>query len=526
MNVVGPDHADHRTGTRECHTSVTGTGRGILGLKGQTQVLVIGGGVAGLSAALAARKEGVTVELWDAAPQSEAGGNSAYATGTIRTTFDGLADLRRLMPDLSDAEVERADFGEYSGAEFMEDLGRLSGYRVDVDLAGSVVDDSLATWLWLREQGLRYVPMFGRQAISIDGRARFFGGLVVEVSGGGSGLVQTLSEKAERHGVIVRHGVRATELVMGSGSVRGAIGLTADHDPVAAESQCVVIATGGFESNAQWRAAYLGPDWDLAKIRGSRFSNGDGIRMALEVGAAPYGHWSGCHAVAWDANAPQFAGLDAFGSFARHSYPFGILVNDRGRRFFDEGADFRNFTYGLIGREILRQPGHHAWQIFDAKGVALLREEYRGRSVTRVSADTLEELGNRIPALSTDGLLSEIRSFNTSIDEGVPFNPSIKDGLRTQGIAVSKSNWAQPIDTPPFEAFEVECGVSLTYGGVRIDPSCAVLDHVDNPITGLYAAGQSVGGLLYENVPSGTTMTVAAVLGKRAGSAAARRALA
>lgn len=483
-----------------------------------TKVLVLGGGMAGLSAAISARESGAEVELWDAAPAAEAGGNTTYATGSVRTIFDGLDDLRRLMPDLSDAEAEGTDFGSYTADDFMSDLGRLSDYRFDVDLAATIVDDSLSTWLWLRDHGLRFVPMFGRQTFIVDGRMRFWGGLAVEVAGGGAQIVERLSTRAEQLGVIMRRGVRATGLILGGGAVCGARGRTPEGE-TSTDATATIVATGGFESNAQWRTAYLGPDWDLAKVRGSRFAMGDGIRMAIDAGAQPFGHWSGCHAVAWDANAPVF-GRPADGH-SRHSYPIGIMVNSRGRRFVDEGADFRNYTYGILGAHILKQPGHRAWQIFDANTSPLLREEYRGKEVTRVTSETLGGLGDKIPELSTEGFLATVRDFNDAVDLAVDFNPAIRDGRSASGLDVPRTNWAQTVATPPFQAYEVTSGITYTYGGVRVGSEGQVLDGTESPIAGLFAAGNSVGGLFYENSPSGASLTAGAVLGRRAGKASA-----
>ena len=158
----------------------------------------------------------------------------------------------------------------------------------------------------------------------------------------------------------------------------------------------VVIAAGGFELNAEWRARYLGPGWDLAKVRGTRFNSGDGIRMALDIGASAAGNWSGCHAVAWDLSAPEFGDLTVGNDFKKNSFQYCILVNARGERFLDEGADFRNFVYAKNGAIILRQPHQLAWQIFDNKVTHLLRAEYRIRRVTKVQADTIEELAAQL----------------------------------------------------------------------------------------------------------------------------------
>ena len=176
-----------------------------------------------------------------------------------------------------------------------------------------------------------------------------------------------------------------------------------------------MLASGGFEANAEARARYLGPGWDLAKVRGTRFNTGDGIRMALEIGAMPYGNWSGCHAVGWDRNAPEFGDLAVGDGFQKHSYPFGIMVNARGRRFVDEGADFRNYTYAKYGRAILEQPGQFAWQVFDRKVTHLLRDEYRIKGVTKVSADTLEELAGKLEDVDPRGFLDEVRAYNAAV---------------------------------------------------------------------------------------------------------------
>ena len=172
----------------------------------------------------------------------------------------------------------------------------------------------------------------------------------------------------------------------------------------------------------------LGPNWDLAKVRGTRYNTGAGIGMALEAGAMPYGHWSGSHAVGWDLNAPLFGDLAVGDGFQKHSYPLGIMVNARGERFVDEGADFRNYTYAKYGGVILQQPDLFAWQVFDAKVTPLLRDEYRIRQVTKVTADTLENLVARLEGVDPVRALATIEAFNAAVRTDVPFNPAVKDG--------------------------------------------------------------------------------------------------
>jgi len=246
--------------------------------------------------------------------------------------------------------------------------------------------------------------------------------------------------------------------------------------------------------------------------------------MALAIGAMPTGQWSGCHAVQWERNAPEFGDLAVGDGFQKHSYPFGVLINAHGERFLDEGADFRNYTYAKYGREVLKQPRQFAWQVFDAKVAHLLRDEYRIRQVTRVSADTLEELAARLEDVEAERALATLRAYNAAVRTDIPFDPNVKDGRRTEGLAIPKSNWANTLDTPPFEAYAVTCGLTFTFGGLRIGRDGGVLDVDLAPIPGLYAAGEMVGGLFYENYPGGTGLTAGAVFGRLAGASAARRA--
>jgi len=249
-------------------------------------------------------------------------------------------------------------------------------------------------------------------------------------------------------------------------------------------------------------------------VRGTRFNTGDGIRMALEIGAMPWGNWSGCHAVGWDRNAPPFGDREIGDGFQKHSYPFGIMVNAEGRRFVDEGADFRNYTYAKYGRVILNQPQQFAWQVFDKKVLHLLRDEYRIRQVTKAGADTLDGLAAKLEGVNTERFLQTVRDYNAAVRQDVPFDPNVKDGRSTRGLEIEKSNWANTIDTPPFEAYAVTCGITFTFGGLKIDTAAQVQD-VD---------GQLVGGLFYFNYPGGTGLMAGSVFGRIAGASAARAA--
>jgi tricarballylate dehydrogenase len=257
-------------------------------------------------------------------------------------------------------------------------------------------------------------------------------------------------------------------------------------------------------------------------LRGTRFNTGDGINMALEVGAMPWGHWSGCHAVGWERNAPPFGDLAIGDNFQKHSYPLGIMLNANGERFVDEGADLRNYTYAKYGRVILQQPGQFAWQIFDNKVIPLLRDEYRIRQVTKVRAETLEEFVDKLEDVDAKRALETIKAYNAAVRTDIPFNPAVKDGRCTQGLTLPKSNWANTIDEPPFEGYAVTCGITFTFGGLRVDNNAQVIDSDGNLIPGLYAAGELVGGLFYFNYPGGSGLMAGSVFGRIAGTAAGK----
>ncbi|WP_051939798.1 FAD-dependent tricarballylate dehydrogenase TcuA [Phaeacidiphilus oryzae] len=479
-------------------------------------VIVVGGGNAGFCAAQSAREQGGRVLLLEKAPRQWAGGNSYFTAGAMRTSHGGLADLSPLLEPLPADRRDLVDLAPYPEADFLADLQRVTRGRTDPELAGLLVGESREAVGWLHRLGLRFELMFHRQAYQVDGRYRFWGGLALGVLGGGKGMIDQHLAAAERTGVRLRFDASVAALdAAPDGRVRGV--LLSDGERLLARS--VVLASGGFEANPQMRAGYLGAGWDLALVRGTPYNTGDGIRMALDAGAQPYGHWSGCHSVAWDSGAPRTGDRELTNQFTRGGYPFGIVVNAEGRRFVDEGADYRNYTYAKYGAEILRQPGSTAVQIFDAKSAPLLRpEEYEAPGVTRVESGTLDGLAAEL-GLDPGRLADTVREFNAAVTGG-PFDPTVKDGARTEGISPPKSNWARPLDTPPFLAFPVTCGITFTFGGLRIDREARVLDTAGRPVRGLYAAGELVGGLFYFNYPGGSGLTSGSVFGRRAGRSA------
>jgi tricarballylate dehydrogenase len=487
-------------------------------------VVVVGAGNAAMCAALSAEESGAKVLVLEAAPEDLGGGNTRFTAGAIRTVYNGVDDLRELMPDLTDAECEITDFGTYTEDQFFDDMFRVTEFRTDPELCETLVKNSFETLKWLRGKGVRFAPIWGRQAFKVDGRFVFWGGLTVEAVGGGPGLVEAEWNAARTRGIDILFEARALDLIGDGVRVSG---VKIRHEGAVKEvsAKSVVLAAGGFQANSEWRTRYLGPGWDLAKVRGTPYNVGDGIRMATDAGASTMGNWSGCHAVGWERNAPEFGDLAVGDAFQKHSYPFGIMVNATGRRFVDEGADFRNYTYAKYGRVILNQPNQFAWQIFDQKVTHLLRDEYRIRQVTKVTGNTIEELAGKLEGVDADACVDEIKRWNAAVRTDIPFNPNVKDGRTTKGLDVVKSNWANTFDEGPFEAYQVTCGLTFTFGGVRIDTNGQVQNTDYQPLKGLYAAGEMVGGIFYFNYPGGSGLINGAVFGRIAGASAGREAM-
>jgi len=483
-------------------------------------VVVVGGGNAALCAALAAHEGGAKVLVLEKAPEDERGGNSLFTAGGFRFPHNGLDDLRKdVLVDLTDGEAAAIEVPPYTTEMFGDDIVKVTEGLSDETLSGLLVGRGRETIVWMRQQGIRWILMFNRQSYKVGNVHRFWGGLNIEAVGGGAGLVQALFDRCAKVGIPVSYGTAAKKLLLDQ---KGRItGLTVrDGDGFRdIQAKSVILASGGFEANPEWRTRYLGKDWELAKVRGTRHNTGDGIRMALDIGAQPFGHYSSCHAVQWDMSAPEFGDRVVLDHFQKHSYPLGIIVNVNGKRFVDEGADFRNYTYAKYGREVLTQPKRLAFQIFDQKTIALTRHEYRIREVTKAEANTIEELAE-LMEIDREGLVKTVAEYNKSCQDGA-FHPAVLDGLATRGITPPKSNWAQPIDKPPYTAFGVTCGITFTFGGLRIDGQGRVLDTEDRSIPGLFAAGELVGGIFYHNYPGGSGLMSGSVFGKLAGDSAA-----
>jgi tricarballylate dehydrogenase len=420
-----------------------------------------------------------------------------------------------MLPELSDAEAAKLEVGAYTSSKFYDDVMRVTEYAADKKLTKILADESYPTVRWLNEMNVKWsLSTRAGHAVKVGEKVRFPSGRVISDENGGLGFVETLFGTVERRNIEVMYEAKATALVTDKNGRIAGLRIQSSEGIRDLKSRSVVLAAGGFEANAEMRAKYLGAGWETVKVRGSRYNSGETLNMALGIGAQAAGQWSGCHSVLVNAGAPEVEAVHE----QTYSYPYGIMVDLNGNRFVDEGEDFYNRTYGRLGREVLRLPGRIAFQIFDSKVVHLLRSEYNRDAA--VSADSVISLGKKLPGLDWDNFAATVKQFNEAIQDG-PFDPSIKDGKRTQGIGLRKSNWAQRLDSPPFYAYPVTCGITFTFGGLRITETAEVIDTEGKIIRGLYAAGEITGGSFYENYPGGAPLMKGAVFGKIAGLSAA-----
>ena len=482
-------------------------------------VIVVGGGNAGFSAAHAARKRGRIVVILERGDKDMAGGNSYYTAGATRINHNGLDDIRDFVEP--DDRIALTEVPSYSPEEYAADLAKVTNGKNDADLTAVVVSESQDTVRWLHSLGLKYRLMYERQAYErSDGSYLFWGGLHVGNVGGGEGLMADHTRVAGELGIDVRYGTTVTGLTTDNGAVTGVTFTTADGASGRLEAESVVLAAGGFETNPQLREEYLGQGWANAKVRGTPYNDGSVLMEALRLGAQRGGDWSTCHSVQWDAFTPwNESNRELTNRLTRGGYPLGIIVNKTGKRFLDEGADFRNYTYAKYGKEILKQEDSVAWQVFDAMQRPLLRsEEYDMPGISVETADTIEELAAGI-GVDPAALSATVAEFNRSIDLAVPWDPTIKDG-RAAHVEPPKSNWATPLQTGPFYAFAVTCGITFTFGGLKSDTHGRVLNEAGEPIRGLLVCGEMLGGLFSENYPGGSGLAAGMVFGRRAGSIA------
>jgi tricarballylate dehydrogenase len=483
--------------------------------KRDCDILVVGGGNAGLVASIGAKNAGANVLLMEKAPKKARGGNSRLSGGLFRVASEGNKDY---LPLLEEGSLPKGEvyFEPYLKDDFYNKVMRLSEGWADKRFTEIFVEKSLDTARWMKAQGVRWEvnPNFSYSGREGD-RIVFPSGIApLQAVGAGEGLVEMEYGIVEKLGIEVLYETAARSLIVNEdGKVCGVL-CKGPEGFIEIETRNVILACGGFQANPAWRRRYLGENWDLVKLRGTRYDTGDGIQMAVGIGAQVAGHWGGCHASIVSEDSPMIEAASA-GS-ERYSYQLSIMVNRNGERFIDEGEDFVSFTYAKFGKEISKQPGAVAYQIFDSKLFPMMRAEYQ--TALRVEAQTLEEVAEELD-LPVEAFLATVRKFNDAIVDK-PFLIHRLDGRRTRGLNPDKTNWAQRIDTPPYRAYAVVCGLTMTYGGLKTNEKAQVIDTSDRTFNGLYAVGEVTGGFFYHNYPSGTGLVRGAVMGRIAASEA------
>jgi len=487
-------------------------------------VIVIGAGNAALSAAVSAKENGADkVLVLEKAPRVMRGGNTHWSGGVLRFAFDDPQDIAPLLPGVeNDYEDFFAGVAPYPKDRYLGDLQRVTAGRTDPELSNILVSNSKDTVFWMHGSGVKMEPALGVAGVRRGNVVVWPPGLIVRAAHEGVGLSSSWFAIAERIGVEIRYASAAIELVVDTrGRVVG-VKLRDDDGIREVTAKAVVLGCGGFEANVQMRTQHIGPLVGAAKVRGTPHNQGDGLRMALAIGAMPWGQWSGCHATPISADWGEFAPRALTDRSNRLSYLYGVMLNRQGARFVDEGEDTNFYTYAKFGRAILAQPGAKAWQIFDQKVIHLLEPRYA--TSKPISADTLEDLVELLDIDDKAQAVRTLHAYNAAARDAEGFDPSQKDGLSTSGLSIEKTNWGIRLDTPPFHAYSATGGITFTFGGVKVNENTQVIGTDWRPLKGLYACGEMIGGLFYDNYPAGAGLVSGATFGRIAGrSAAAER---
>jgi tricarballylate dehydrogenase len=456
-------------------------------------VVVLGGGNAGLCAALAARQQGASVAVIEGAPKEFRGGNSRH-TRNLRSMHGAPTDL------LVDA---------YTEDEFVMDLMRVTGGRTDEALARRVVRDSARCPDWIRSFGGRLQPPL-RGTLHLDRTNVFF-------LGGGKALMNSYYAAAQRMGVSIRYNAEVTALDIADGAIRS-VSLREGDRITRIEGKSIVLAAGGFESNTGWLKEIWGDAADNFIIRGTPYNTGTVLKLMLDAGAQPAGDPSQFHAVAIDARAPKFDG----GIVTRlDCISLGIVVNRNADRFYDEGEDFWPKRYAIWGRLVAQQPDQIAYSIIDAKSADLFMPSV----FPPKSASSIAGLARQLD-LPPAALERTVAEFNRAVASGT-FNHGVLDDCRTTGLTPEKTHWARPIDTPPFWGYPLRPGITFTYLGLKVDERARVLMKNGEPAANVYAAGEIMAGnILGQGYVAGVGMTIGTVFGRIAGAEAGARAVA
>jgi tricarballylate dehydrogenase len=373
-------------------------------------------------------------------------------------------------------------------------------------LARIAIRESAGIADWMESKGVHWQAPF-RGTLHLNRTNKFF-------LGGGKALVNTYFERARADGVEVRYEAKVDGLVVEDGLVR-AVRIRQSDKIETLGVRAVVVAAGGFESNLAWLGRYWGEAARNFFIRGTRHNDGRLLELLLGLGAEPRGNEKGFHAVAVDARSPQYDG----GIVTRiDSVPFGISVNRDGDRFYDEGEELWPKRYAVWGRLIAEQPGQVAWSIFDAKVVG----RFIPALYPAIQAESLEALAEEV-GLDPHRLGATVGAFNAAATSDRPYDTTRLDGRATTGIHPPKSNWALPVDTPPYYAYPLRPGITFTYLAVGVDERSRVKLTDGSTVANLFAAGEIMAGnILLRGYLAGVGITIGTVFGRIAGEEAAR----
>lgn len=468
------------------------------------QVIVVGAGNAGLCAGIAAMQAGATsVAVLEAAPKELRGGNSSL-TKTMRFSWRGREFMAGLLrePDRGRVDEILAGRSEYTDEQYLEDWLRISGDQVDVALIESIIRRSNGTIAWMRDFGQRWAPR----------PKPLPGDVPVVLDGGGESMQHRNFTEFERLGGTVLYDSTVT------GFGRTADGRFLLRGPGTAFplfADALVLASAGFEANSRMRVRHLGEQWRDVKLRGVPFNDGGPLAAAIEFGADTAGSWAECHATPQGMTLPDYmlpGQMHKSHGLARYAFPWGVVVNREGRRFFDESGEYSNLSYVTLGQQIMNQPGRIAFQVFDHKVVesGVLPDGYLG-DPDAVIVHSIEEGARRL-GIDAENLVAEVQRLNSDGNDSIP-------GERGETARTPKR-----LDTPPFLFVPVVSGLTFTYGGLSVTTGAEVRGGGE-PISGLYAAGVIVGGLYHHGYPGGTGLMAGAVLGRAAGTAAAEHAI-
>ena len=452
-------------------------------------VLVVGGGNAGLCAAIMARRAGARVLVLESATKDFRGGNSRHTR-----------DIRYMHRAATDYVT-----GAYTEEEFWEDLRQVTGGETNEGLARLTIQNSEELGDWMPANGVRWQkPLRGTLHLA---KSNLF------MLGGGKAMMNAYYDTAARLGVEIAYESEVSELKIHDGEFVSAVA-TGNGGCREVEAKAIVVASGGFEANIPWLKEYWGDAADNFIIRGTKHNQGRMLKELLRLGGKSVGDPRGCHAVALDARAPKFDG----GIVTRlDSVPFGIVVNQQVKRFYDEGEDFWPKRYAIWGKLIAQQPDQIAYSIIDAKAMA----HFMPSVFPPVEAGSIAELAATL-GLDPNALAAAVDEFNRAVRPGA-FDPASLDSCRTDGLDPPKSHWARPIDTPPYYGYPLRPGITFTYLGITVDARARVIMQDERAAKNIFAAGEVMAGnILGKGYLAGFGLTIGSVFGRIAGREAAR----